>query len=136
MLAEQIGQREVNTRNRWSRAGVGVGEHQVVRQHDPVTGTNRSHLVAAVGVERDERQLVLRGSVDLALAAVRDDQRSPGECAGEGDDQRGDHPVVLLRVLVRTEELAPGVHEHRVQLCDQSTPDGQAEIGGDAVQNR
>ncbi len=45
-----------------------------------------------------------------------DDEVAASGPRREQDDQRGDHLIVLLRVLMRGEELPGLVEEHRVQL--------------------
>ena len=57
--------------------GVGGGE-QVEREHHPVPGPDGRDLVTAVGVERDEGQLLLRRAVGDALPSVVDDQFPTG----------------------------------------------------------
>ncbi len=75
-------------------------------------------FVGAVGVERGERQLrrFPGGQVDGDLALpVADDQLAAGAGDRQGDRQRRDHAVHLLRVAMRCEETAGFVDEQLVQ---------------------
>ena len=137
VLTETSGQRlDGSGRGLQRRGRIAAAEQQVVRQHDPVARMHWPDLVTAVGVEGDQGQHLLRAPVRRRLPAVLDDQRPALQRRGQGDDERGDHLVALLRVLMRDEELPPGVNEHRLQLSDQPRTGREAEIGAQALEHR
>ena len=92
--------------------------------------------MAGVAVERDEHQRRCRALVALGLAAVFDKEVTTGRVRREHHDQRGDHVVGLLRVLVTGEELAGLVHQHRMQFRSQTGRVGEPEVGTDGVEHR
>ncbi len=99
--------------------GVAAGvtpQQQVVGDRDPVAGLHRQDLVAEVGVKRDKRMRGLRSLVGSPLFVMPDEQGAPGVRGRQRHDQGPDHRVVLLGILVRDEELALLVHEHRVHV--------------------
>jgi hypothetical protein len=69
------------------------------------------------------------------LAAVLDDQFAARVRRRQRHGQRADHCVVLLRVLVRQEELSLAVYQHRVQLGPQLCRGRQRQLVPDAVQH-
>ena len=89
---------------------------------------DRADLVPAVGVERDQRQVGLRPPVGGRLAEVVDDEIPAGVRGRQRDDQRRDHRVVLLGVLVRQEELAFLVDQQGMQVGGQPAVPGQSEF--------
>ena len=64
-------------RNRSCRGCV-AGQEQVVREHDPIAGLDRQHLVPSVGVERDEGQRRRRPRVANGLLSMLDDEITTG----------------------------------------------------------
>ena len=132
VLGEAV--RQVGDRPGSLRAGLAVRE-QVERQRHPVPGLHGFDLVTAVGVKRDERQLLLRRPVRDALAAVLDDQLPARVRRRQRHDQRAHHRVVLLRVLMRQEKLSFAVYQHRVQLGPQLCRGRQPQLVPDVVQH-
>lgn len=65
-----------------------------------------------------------------------DDEIAAGGPRRKQDDQRADHLVVLLRVLVRGEELPGLVEEHRVQPRPERALRWQTQVATDHVQHR
>jgi hypothetical protein len=119
----------------WLRRRAVSGEEQVVGERYPVPALHGKHLVSGVGVERHEHQRRGRPAVADGFAAVFDDEVAAGGSRRQQHHQRGDHRVVLLGVLVRGEELAGFVDEHRVQLGAQPTPIRKAEVGAYCVEH-
>jgi hypothetical protein len=117
-----------------------IAGQQVERERHPVSGPDRRDLTPAVGVERDEGQLLLGRAVGLALPGVADDQFPAGVRRRQRHHQRAHHRVVLLRVLVREEELPLAVHQHRVRLgpqpCCRRQPQFVPEVLQRAVHQR
>lgn len=103
-------------------------DRQIVREDDPVAFLHRPDFVAAVRVERDQRELPLRGAEGELLSPVLDDERAAREAARERHHQGADHLVCLLGILVREEELAGAVDQQIVQLGLDAAPVGQAEV--------
>jgi hypothetical protein len=99
-------------------------------------GPDSMNLVLAVAVERDQGQGVLGAAIPSALASVLDLQSAPAERPGQGDDERADHVVGLLAVLVWDEELPGAVDQHRVEPGSEGGGGGQAEIGAQLCQRR
>lgn len=136
--ARTLGGEELCLQRR-QQTGVGVRghrqrlgrQHQIEGQHDAPAFGNRQHLVPAIRIEREPAQpgglQVLRGKARFALA-VPDAQLAADVRRGPHEDQRRDHAGVLLRVLVRLEELPGPVDEQAVHPRLES---GQAERLGD-----
>lgn len=91
--------------------------------------------MAAVGVEGDERERLLRGPVGDPLTEVLDDDGAAGEPRGQGHDQRADHSLLPFRVLVLLEELIWPVDQKAVKLSAESLPGSQTEIGSERVEH-
>ncbi len=75
------------------------------------------------------------GPAPCAPVAVLDDQLPARVCRRQRHNQRAHHCVVLLRVLVRQEELSLAVYQHRVQLGPQRCRRRQPQLVPDVVQH-
>src|SRR6266705_5369016 len=63
------------------------------------------------------------------------DQLAAGVRGRQRHDQRADHRVVLLRVLMREEELARAVYEHGVEFSRKPAAERQAELIADLIKH-
>nr|WP_245988429.1 hypothetical protein [Flexivirga caeni] len=136
-VGEILGEERRSARDRLCRSGFRrCGEQQVEGEGDSVTGAHRPHLVPAIGVEGNEDQFVAGPSEDPFSAAVVDHQLATGVDRRQGDHESGDHLVVLLGILVRQEELALAVDEHRVEFGPQGGVRRQTECLAEAIEHR
>lgn len=136
MLADEAGQLAGRLRQglaRW-RGRVAV-DQKVVGEHDAVARRHRLHLVTTVGIERDEREPALRRSVGDGLAGVFDHESATLVRGRKRHDQRADHRVVLLGVLMGDEELPAPIDQHGMELRAEIAARRQSEIPAQLIEN-
>ena len=137
VLAGRPGQRLGHFRRRRGRdPGVAALGPQVVGQGHPVAFLHRPDLVAAIGVEGDEGQLLPRAPEAHLLVVVLHLDRAPLVIRRQEDDEAADHAVLLLGVLMGEEELARLVDQHVVQRRGQTALLGKPEAAAHALQLR
>jgi hypothetical protein len=130
---ERIQRRRLDPRRH--RPGDACGQ-KVVRQHDARSAGDRPDLVPAIGVEGDQLQRGAAAAEGHDLAVLLDRHFATAERRRKRDDKSPDHSVVLLRILVRHEEIAPLVEQHVVQLGLQGGTFGEAEPRTDVLEQR
>lgn len=109
---------------------------QVAGQHDAVTLLDRTDFVTAIGVERDQRELLVGTADPPFLVVMLDHKAAARELRRQAHDQRADHVVRLFRVLVRDEELAGRVDEQIVQLRPEPARLRQPQLAADLLKRR
>ena len=101
---------------------------QVVRENDAVALLDLAHLVAAVGVERNEGEVAGGAAYEHPPALMLEHHRAASEAGGRAHDERTDHVVGLLGILMRSEELPRAIDEQIMQVSPQAALFGEAEI--------
>jgi len=92
---------------------------------------DRAHRVVAVGVEREQREIVglaRKSTESLCLAAMLDGQNAAAVLRWQNHYERGDHVVIFLGVLMGLEELTFLVEKQFVERAALSShPSGKRE---------
>jgi hypothetical protein len=109
-------------------------EEQVERQRRAIARRDRPDFVAAVRIERDEHDLVGGTAEADLLVVVLDHEPAALRRRRQEHHERADHPVGLLGVLVRCEELPRSVDQQVVQLGPELRARGQPEVARDPLQ--
>ena len=111
-------------------------EHEVIREYHAISGGYRAHLMMAVSVEGDERQLPAGSPEGDVLVVVLDHHRAARDGGRQDHDQRPNHVVALFGVLVGGEELPGPVDEHVVKLRLDVCAVRESEVAPHTIEHR
>jgi hypothetical protein len=101
-----------------------------------VTARDWLHFVVAIGVERDKRELAVGTTVRHSRVVMLDDHRAARGDRRQDDDERREHVVGLLGILVSGEKLTWLVNEQVVQLGRQLGAVRQPQVAPHLLEHR